>query len=132
MSNRREFIREIAGATAGIMFTDSRFASAAAAILPQAGQPAGTGKRREISLGGRRVRVVDLHCHVHIPEAQELLKDYEWGEFLRKQLAARALAPARVSERLAYMDAQGIDVQAVGINPFWYGLGHDLARELIK
>ncbi len=30
------------------------------------------------------------------------------------------------------MDAQGIDVEAISINPFWYGAERDLAEKLIK
>src|SRR5258706_517566 len=103
ISNRREFLRDVTVAAAGIAVGSSRLISLASAA-PQSAAPR---KRREISVGGRRVRVIDLHCHVHIPEAWELLKDYELGQFLRKQLDARPSAPARVSERLAYMDEQG-------------------------
>jgi predicted TIM-barrel fold metal-dependent hydrolase len=30
------------------------------------------------------------------------------------------------------MDAQGIDVEAISINPFWYRAEHDIAAEVIK
>ena len=29
------------------------------------------------------------------------------------------------------MDAQGIDVEALSINPYWYTVEHDLARQII-
>jgi aminocarboxymuconate-semialdehyde decarboxylase len=35
-------------------------------------------------------------------------------------------------ERLRYLDAQGIDVQALSINAFWYGTDRDLARQIVK
>src|SRR5256886_16523793 len=37
-----------------------------------------------------------------------------------------------VSTRLRAMDEQGIDVEALSINPYWYGADRDLARQIIK
>src|SRR5207249_2081501 len=37
-----------------------------------------------------------------------------------------------VSERLRAMDEQGIDVEALSINPYWYKADRDLARQIIK
>jgi aminocarboxymuconate-semialdehyde decarboxylase len=37
-----------------------------------------------------------------------------------------------MQERLRQMDAQGIDVEVLSINPYWYGAEHDLARHIIK
>ena len=36
------------------------------------------------------------------------------------------------STRIAAMDAQGIDVEALSINPYWYRAERDVAAELIK
>ena len=33
-----------------------------------------TTKRREIKVGGKRVKTVDAHCHVEVPEVADLLK----------------------------------------------------------
>ena len=35
-------------------------------------------------------------------------------------------------ERLKRMDAQGLDMQALSINPTWYGLERDLAAKVIQ
>jgi aminocarboxymuconate-semialdehyde decarboxylase len=35
-------------------------------------------------------------------------------------------------ERLRYMDEQGIDVQAISINAFWYGADRDTARQIVR
>ena len=40
--------------------------------------------------------------------------------------------PASVSERLATMDAQGIDVQALSINAYWYKAERDVAEAVIR
>src|ERR1700687_3074969 len=61
MSNRREFLKDVAGAAAGVFLTGSGLLDAAASRL----QSAGPVKRREISVGGRRVKTVDLHCHCY-------------------------------------------------------------------
>ncbi len=48
--------------------------------------------------------------------------------------AATARGPAPLTdftERLQRMDAQGIDLQALSINPFWYGAERDVARQVI-
>ena len=77
MPNRRHFIKTVAGATAGIVFTgcDLLDASAAfAARLPQAPAPGGSG-RKEVNVGGKRAKVIDIHAHCAVPEVAELVKD---------------------------------------------------------
>ena len=37
-----------------------------------------------------------------------------------------------VETRLKAMDAQGVDVEVLSINPFWYGKDADLARQIVK
>jgi aminocarboxymuconate-semialdehyde decarboxylase len=44
----------------------------------------------------------------------------------------QALVMADTRARIAAMDAQGIDVEALSINPYWYGAERDLAAELIR
>lgn len=85
---------------------------------------AGTRARpREVVVAGKRVRVVDMHAHCAIPAANALL-------------GVPALMPALLLEdyrtRLDAMDEQGIDVEALSINPFWYQAGRDLAREVCR
>ncbi len=36
------------------------------------------------------------------------------------------------ADRLRAMDEQGIDVEALSINPYWYAADRDVARELIR
>src|SRR5262249_39356871 len=44
----------------------------------------------------------------------------------------QGLLLARTEDRIAAMDAQGIDVEALSINPFWYEVERDLAAPIIK
>jgi predicted TIM-barrel fold metal-dependent hydrolase len=123
MYNRRDFLRGVAGASAGAFLLNKDSSLYAAYGSPQAAaaqRASGRdGKRREIKVGGKRVKTVDAHCHVRVPEVADLLK----GTSLEKAAAAEPGGP-EVSllgpNRLAAMDQEGIDVQAVSINPFWY------------
>jgi aminocarboxymuconate-semialdehyde decarboxylase len=104
-----------------------RSVSHAGGGLEQAG---GATVRREVVVGQRRVKTVDVHCHVGVPEATDLLK----GTPLERRggngpgnYDDAGLGPAR----LQVMDKEGIDVQAVSINPFWYSADESLAHRLI-
>jgi aminocarboxymuconate-semialdehyde decarboxylase len=81
----------------------------------------GQGRRREVVVNGRRVRTVDIHAHCAVPEAKAML-----GEEMEP-----ALLMSRPVDRLRAMDEQGIDVEALSINPFWYEADRDVAEKLI-
>jgi aminocarboxymuconate-semialdehyde decarboxylase len=80
-------------------------------------------RRREVVLGGRRVKTVDVHAHCAVPEAMAMLG---------MSVSPSNLLLARPAERLRAMDAQGIDVEALSINAYWYGADRDIARQLIR
>jgi aminocarboxymuconate-semialdehyde decarboxylase len=83
------------------------------------------GRRREVVVGGRRVRTIDVHAHCVIPEAYALLglkvEDHR-GPGIEE------VGPRRIAE----MDAQGIDMEALSINPAWYKTDRDLATQVIR
>jgi aminocarboxymuconate-semialdehyde decarboxylase len=84
--------------------------------------------KREVRIAGRRVTVVDGHAHCAIPEVLDVVK----GTDLERGVAASLNGPLVIKpERLAAMDEQGIDVQVLSINPFWYGADRDLARRIV-
>jgi aminocarboxymuconate-semialdehyde decarboxylase len=67
-------------------------------------------RRREVVVNGKRVRTVDVHAHCHVPEANALMG-------LKVQPPSLVISP----ERIRAMDDQGIDIEALSINPiFWY------------
>ena len=115
MTNRRQFLK----GTAGIGFVSCGLLDAA---QPQ--KSAGSGRRRQVSVGGRRVKTVDVHGHVLIPEAFALTG--------AKPNPTEAQAIASAEDRLRVMDEQGVDVQAISINPFWYGTERELASKIVK
>jgi aminocarboxymuconate-semialdehyde decarboxylase len=84
-----------------------------------------TGRRRVV-VNGVRVRTVDVHAHCAVPEAVALFESATG----RKVALSDALLPSD-GARLRAMDDQGIDVEALSINPFWYGAERELAQELI-
>jgi aminocarboxymuconate-semialdehyde decarboxylase len=116
MPTRREFFKDMAGAMAGIVFVDCGLMEAAEA-QPQSGSAA---LRRQVVVGGRRVKTVDVHAHCAVPEAMALM-----GRNVTPQTLL--MGPERVQQ----MDAQGIDVEALSINPYWYEVERDLARQII-
>jgi len=84
-----------------------------------AGAPA--PRRREVVVSGRRIKTVDVHAHCAFPEVNALM-----GLKIREQ--ALVMADARIRA----MDEQGIDVEALSINPFWYKADRDLSAALIR
>jgi predicted TIM-barrel fold metal-dependent hydrolase len=133
MPTRREFLRDVAGASAGAFLLGG-------ASLQGAEQPpqAAAGKRRQIMIGKRRVKTVDVHTHTFVPEVAALVA----GTSLEKPAdgGARQLGGGGTTSpdgipvgpgRLKKMDADGIDVQVLSINPFWYSTDRDMAGRLI-
>jgi aminocarboxymuconate-semialdehyde decarboxylase len=122
MLNRRTFIKQgahFAGATLMV----SGVLREGAAQNPKASAPA---SRREVRVGRKRVKVVDVHAHAVFPEVAELLKDGPPAQAARG--GGRALGPDRIQE----MDKRGIDVQAVDVNTFWwYSADRALATKIV-
>src|SRR5215468_1645486 len=119
MSTRREFVEGAAGA-AGIAFVACNMTG----IAPVQAQ----GRRREVVVNGKRVKTVDIHAHCAVPEALALMGQKLGGPSLRPDLDMAT----QVSVRLAAMDEQGIDVEALSINPSWYKLDRDLAKQVCQ
>ena len=113
MSTRNEISKDVAG----VVFTGCGVTDAAPA------QPG--GRRRQVVVNGRRVKTVDVHAHCVIPETLAMM-----GLKLEDQ---RGPGLGEVGlRRIREMDEQGIDVEAISINPFWYKAERDLATQLIK
>src|SRR5262245_24433521 len=85
------------------------------------------GERREIVVNGRRVRVIDLHAHCSVPEAMAMMPNRPAGGGGGGP-ATPALQLANVDVRLKAMNEQGIDIEALSINPYWYAADVGLAE----
>ena len=115
--------------SAGIQFTGCTGIEAMQPQLQQQAQaPAQAApRRREVVVGGRRVKTIDVHAHCVVPKALELM-----GQTTSTN-QSRGTGISEVGlRRIGEMDAQGIDVEAISINPFWYRAERDLAAEVIK
>jgi aminocarboxymuconate-semialdehyde decarboxylase len=119
MPNRRDFFRTVAGATAGAFALGGL--SGAARLAAQAPN----GGRRQVSIGGRRVRVIDIHAHCVVP-----VLDIVKGTPFEKQGGGggnQIIGPMRIAQ----MDKLGLDMQALSINGFWWwATDRDLATRI--
>jgi aminocarboxymuconate-semialdehyde decarboxylase len=119
--NRRDFLWIAGSATAGLYVMsreDTNVAFATSQARPD---------RRQVTVGGRRIKVIDMHAHCVIPVA-EIVK----GTPLANSGGGgrnNILGP----QRLDLMDQRGIDVQVLSINGYWwYAADRDLARQIVK
>jgi aminocarboxymuconate-semialdehyde decarboxylase len=137
MPTRREFLRNISGAAAGVVFAGCCADSVFGRKRQQSAASGATrSKHTPVIINGRRVVVVDVHSHVRVPEAWELVKD-RIGREGHYGDAAQANPDNlgnihNVDKRLADLDVMGIDVQAASVNPWWYWADEDLARKIIQ
>jgi aminocarboxymuconate-semialdehyde decarboxylase len=111
---RRRFLEDAGGAMAAIAYVSCD--------LTSAGSAEAQGRRREVVVSGRRVKTVDVHAHCAVPEAMRLVG---------RKVGPQALLMSQASDRIRAMDEQGIDVEALSINPYWYTADRDVATRLI-
>jgi len=102
------------------------FAAASDEVASAGAAPRTGGRRREIVVGGRRVKTIDIHAHCVIPEAQDVLgipnRDVRFGRGIEEVGA----------QRLQVMDEQGIDIEALSINPTWYRADRATAERVVS
>src|SRR5436853_548195 len=121
MTTRRDFMKG-AGA-AGMAFCSCAMLDVAHAQQPPA-------PRLPVLVNGQRVKTIDLHSHCLFHESIALM-----GEEARN-----VVQPIKgfdeqfivVEQRLQAMDAQGIDMEILSINPFWYRKDRDTAAEIVR
>ena len=122
-----------AGDISPVVFTACEFAHSAQTARLASGGVAGAGaggaktapRRREVAVKGRRVKTVDVHAHCLIPEAMAVLGQ----DASKHHQPGIILVP---EDRIRVMDEQGIDVEALSINPFWYSADRDQAAEVVR
>jgi aminocarboxymuconate-semialdehyde decarboxylase len=85
-------------------------------------------RRREVVVNGKRVKTVDIHAHCAVPDAMALMGLKITGQ---PNLPNVLVMATNVADRLRAMDEQGIDVEALSINPYWYKADRDVATKLI-
>jgi aminocarboxymuconate-semialdehyde decarboxylase len=108
--DRRDFLRLM---TAGLTLAPSL---AVRAQVP----------RRQVTIGGRHIRVIDIHAHCVIPVEHLLTGTTLAGS--GGGAGGTILGP----DRIETMDRQGVDTQALSINFYWwYAADRDLARRIV-
>src|SRR6266478_9983711 len=105
----------------GLGFVDCPLLSASPDYAPAPAGAQPQSRRRQVVVNGRRVKTVDVHAHCGVPEAMALLG---------MKVGTPSLLMTQPADRLRAMDEQGIDVEALSINPYWYKADRDVAREL--
>jgi aminocarboxymuconate-semialdehyde decarboxylase len=117
------------GDNTSIAFVSCSLLSATTGYAPAPAAPRTQPRRREVVVGGKRVKTIDVHAHCAVPEAMALMG-------LKIERPGTNLTPllnmvTNVADRLRAMDEQGIDVEALSINPYWYKAERDVATRLI-
>lgn len=119
MPDRREFMNAAARAAAGAFLVGRQ---------PMVLQNAPV-RRREVSIGSRRIKVIDIHAHFIAPEELDLIRDTNLAGNISGQPASLLLDAAR----LRTLDERGIDVQVLSHQgAWWYRTERELAQRLIK
>src|SRR3954466_2125219 len=80
----------------------------------------GGARRRSVVIKGRRIKTIDIHAHCQIDATVRMMGDSH--AFMSLEGVPQ--------DRLREMDEQGIDMEALSINPFWYKAERDLAAEV--
>jgi aminocarboxymuconate-semialdehyde decarboxylase len=149
MSTRRGFLRG-AGAS-GVVFCTCGLQHAFAQAQSVASARTGGGdngnnpalnykhpdwgkKHKPVIIGGRRIKTINVHAHCFFPETVEMA-----GPGVSVNAAVKGgpqfyLPPDNkdaIDWRLGGMDAMGIDMEVLSINPFWYGKDRDIAEEIV-
>lgn len=115
----------------GVIFTGCCLLNAAATRAPAPKRAkSGTG-RLPVLIKGKRVRTIDVHAHCLIAEALALLPVAEAKSIYPPTKGSKEFDIV-LEERLAGMDAQGIDMEVLSINPWWYGKERDLVTRVIQ
>jgi aminocarboxymuconate-semialdehyde decarboxylase len=96
--NRRQYFKTVAGAAVSLYAAERTLRAQAPARL-------------QVSVAGKRVKVIDVHAHWDMP-----LGDVVKGTPYEKDRATGA----GLDDRIAAMDKLGVDVEAVSVNDFWW------------
>jgi predicted TIM-barrel fold metal-dependent hydrolase len=120
MTTRRNFLKH---SLAGLVFC-----GCGAPISAHAQEP----KRRSlpVMVKGKRIKTVDVHAHCYFQQALDLI-----NEKVENVIAPVKGIPEHfivVENRLKQMDAMGIDMEILSINPFWYRRERDVAEAICK
>jgi aminocarboxymuconate-semialdehyde decarboxylase len=121
--HRRSFLGGTGAALGGLMFCSCALLQNRVQAQPAPAAPSRAQRRA-------RVKTIDVHAHCFFQEALDVAKLQ-----VKDVLSPVKGGPEHfivLEERLKSMDDMGIDMQVLGINPFWYKQDGDLAREVCR
>ena len=125
ISSRRHFLKTGAAAAAsGIVFCSC-------GLLKSAHAQQEPRRKLPVTVNGKRVKTIDVHAHCHFREAGALLGE-EGTRLQISPINGASETYIDLSQRLAAMDAQAVDMEILSINPFWYNRERDLAAQIVK
>jgi predicted TIM-barrel fold metal-dependent hydrolase len=146
MTTRRHFMR---GAASGIVFCSCGMKAFAQSLSSArtGGGDAGDNpalnykhpdfgkKHAPVMISGRRIKTIDVHAHCFFHETVVMAGPgvsvngaVKGGpQFYIPNSDADAVA-----WRLGNMDAKGVDMEVLSINPFWYGKTREVAEEIVR
>jgi aminocarboxymuconate-semialdehyde decarboxylase len=115
MKTRRNFLKQLSLTSAGL------------GLLHQPMISMAQSPHRIVKVGGKAVKVIDIHAHCVIPEVIKLTRG---TEFEKLGMASwQTLGPKRLTD----MDERGIDIQVLSINRYWwYGANRELASKVVR
>ncbi len=118
MNTRRHFLTGAAGAI---------FCACGLRGVAQA-QP-GAVHHLPVTVGGKRVKVIDVHTHCLFHEATALMGDE--AAALTPPVNGAPQAYMTIEDRTKAMDAMAVDIEVLSINPYWYSKDRDLAAKIV-
>lgn len=125
MTSRRQFIKHGAASVGGIVMVGCGAHGPLRA--PDAGAPPGA----PLMLNGAAVKTIDVHAHCMIPAALALM-GMDVFSLYPKTMKGGQENVVVIADRLAAMDAQGVDMEVLSINPFWYEQPRALSASIVR
>ena len=123
MFTRRQFLKSTSTLAGGLTFCSC-------GLLSTANAQSNPIKKPPVIINGKKIKAIDVHAHCYFQDSIDLMGAE----------AKSVLAPTRgqlknfikVSERVEAMQAQGVDMQVLSINPFWYRKDRETAEAICK
>jgi len=92
-------------------------------------------KHAPVSIDGRRIKTINVHAHCFFPETVEMAEPGSPVNYAVKGGPQFYLPPGNkdaIDWRLGSMDAMGVDMEVLSINPFWYCKDRGVAADLVN
>ncbi|QWD74731.1 amidohydrolase family protein [Polynucleobacter sp. TSB-Sco08W16] len=122
MNNRRSFLKTSGKALGGLFFCGCGLAHAADTETKKRVTP--------VFINGKRIKTIDVHAHCMFQDAIDLM-----GEDAASVPPPTKGVPEhfiKINERIKAMEAQGIDMQVLSVNPYWYRKDKETAAEICR